>query len=142
MVYAESWLEGQENALADYEMEEHWSAVAQQVHDRTTGELLAGDDSPYNAYKAAQFRERFDPKIQVEALSGLDVGSGPGGKLRSMTAQRPRRVVGCDQSSEMVNLAKQNAPEAEILQIDGENLPFADKEFDLVTTTTVLQHKS
>ena len=40
----------------------------------------------------------------------------------------------------MVNLAKQNAPEAEILQIDGENLPFADKEFDLVTTTTVLQH--
>ncbi len=40
----------------------------------------------------------------------------------------------------MVNLAKHNAPEAEILQIDGENLPFGDKEFDLVTTTTVLQH--
>ena len=40
----------------------------------------------------------------------------------------------------MVNLAKSNAPEADVLQIDGENLPFADKEFDLVITTTVLQH--
>ena len=40
----------------------------------------------------------------------------------------------------MVNLAERNAPEAEIIQIDGENLPFADQEFDVVTTTTVLQH--
>jgi SAM-dependent methyltransferase len=40
----------------------------------------------------------------------------------------------------MVNLAKRNAPEAEVIQTDGENLPFADKEFDVVTTTTVLQH--
>lgn len=121
-------------------MEEHWSGVGQQVRDRASGNLLAGDDSPYYEYKAAQFKERFDPKIRVEGRSVLDVGCGPGGRLRWITAQRPRRVVGCDQSSEMVNLAKHNAPEAEILQIDGENLPFADKEFDLVTTTTVLQH--
>ena len=33
-----------------------------------------------------------------------------------------------------------SSPEAEILQIDGESLTFADEEFDLVTTTTVLQH--
>jgi SAM-dependent methyltransferase len=126
--------------LADYEMQEHWSGVGQQVRDRPLGNLLAGDDSPYDEYKAAQFRERFDPKIRVEGLSVLDVGCGPGGRVASMTTQHPRRVVGCDQSSEMVKLARNNAPDAEIFQIDGENLPFGDDEFDLVTTTTVLQH--
>jgi SAM-dependent methyltransferase len=54
--------------------------------------------------------------------------------------QRPARLVGCDQSSEMVNQAKQNVPEAEIIQTDGEGLPFADEEFDLLYTVTVLQH--
>ena len=126
--------------MADYEMEEHWSGVGQQVRDRPSGNLLAGDASPYEEYKAAEFRERFDPKIRVEGLSVLDVGCGPGGRVRSMTTQHPIRVVGCDQSSEMVKLARRNAPEAEILQIDGEKLPFGDMEFDLVTTTTVLQH--
>ena len=126
--------------MADYEMEEHWSAVGQQVRDRVSGNLMAGDDSPYEEYKAAKFRERFDPKIRVEGLSVLDVGCGPGERVRSITTQHPKRVVGCDQSSEMVKLASRNAPEAEILQIDGENLPFRDKEFDLVITTTVLQH--
>jgi ubiquinone/menaquinone biosynthesis C-methylase UbiE len=126
--------------LVDYEMEEHWSAVGRQVRDRNVGNLFAGDDSPYNEYKAAQFGERFNPKFRVEGLAVLDVGCGPGGKLRSMTAQGARRVVGCDQSSEMVELAQQNAPGAEVFQIDGEHLPFSDHEFDLVTTTTVLQH--
>lgn len=126
--------------LAGYEMERHWSGVGEKVRGRPSDNLLAGDDAPYYEYKAALFRDRFDPKIRVEGLSVLDVGCGPGGKLRSMSAQHPDRVVGCDQSSEMVNLAKRNAPEADVLQIDGENLPFADKEFDVVTTTTVLQH--
>lgn len=126
--------------MADYEMERHWSGVGERVRDRPSGNLLAGDNAPYYEYKAALFRERFDPKIPVEGLSVLDVGCGPGGKLRWMIEQHPGRVVGCDQSTEMVELAKRNAPEAEVIQIDGENLPFADKEFDVVTTTTVLQH--
>jgi SAM-dependent methyltransferase len=121
-------------------MERHWSGVAERVHDRSSGNLLAGDDAPYYQYKDALVRERFNPHIPIEGLAVLDVGCGPGGKLRWMTEQRPRRIAGCDQSSEMVNLAKRNAPQAEIVQIDGENLPFADREFDVVTTTTVLQH--
>ena len=133
-------LKGQEDVLAGYEMERHWSGVGERVRDRPSGNLLAGDVAPYYEYKAALFRELFDPKIEVEGLSVLDVGCGPGGRLRWMMEQHPRRVVGCDQSSEMVNLAKHNAPEAEVIQIDGENLPFADREFDVVTTTTVLQH--
>jgi ubiquinone/menaquinone biosynthesis C-methylase UbiE len=124
-----------------YDMERHWSGVAKRVRERSSGNnLLAGDDAPYNQYKAALFQERFHPKIPIEGLSVLDVGCGPGGKLRWMTEQQPGRVVGCDQSTAMVDLAKRNAPEAEIILIDGETLPFEDEEFDVVTTTTVLQH--
>jgi ubiquinone/menaquinone biosynthesis C-methylase UbiE len=126
--------------LADYDMERHWSGVAARVRDRSSGLFLAGDDAPYYQYKDALFRERFYPKIPVEGLSVLDVGCGPGVKLRGMTEQHARRVVGCDQATEMVNLAQRNAPDAEIVQTDGEKLPFADREFDVVTTTTVLQH--
>ena len=32
-------------------------------------------------------------------------------------------VVGCDQASEMINLAKRNAPKAEIIQTDGGDMP-------------------
>lgn len=126
--------------MAGYEMERHWSRVAERVRDRPSGNLLAGDDALYYQYKDALVRERFNPRIPIEGRSVLDVGCGPGGKLRWMSEQRPARVVGCDQSSEMVNLATRTAPQAEIVQIDGERLPFADQEFDVVTTTTVLQH--
>jgi ubiquinone/menaquinone biosynthesis C-methylase UbiE len=121
-------------------MEQHWSEVAERVRNRPSGNLLAGDDAPYYEYKDALVRERFNPHIPIEGLSVLDVGCGPGGKLRWMSEQQPRRIVGCDQSSEMVTLARDNAPQAEVVHIDGEHLPFADGEFDVVTTTTVLQH--
>jgi SAM-dependent methyltransferase len=57
-----------------------------------------------------------------------------------MQKQNPTRFAGCDQATEMVRLASENVPEAEIIQIDGEHLPFKDDEFDVVTTVTVLQH--
>jgi len=40
----------------------------------------------------------------------------------------------------MVKLATENVPQAEITLIDGKTLPYADGEFDLVKTCTVLQH--
>lgn len=122
-------------------MQRHWSEVAKEARDRPSGaDTLAGDDAPYLRYKAALFNERFMPRVPVEGRSVLDVGCGLGGTLQWMTSRHPARLVGCDQSSEMVNQAKRNVPDAEIVQTDGENLPFADHEFDVVYTVTVLQH--
>jgi SAM-dependent methyltransferase len=39
-----------------------------------------------------------------------------------------------------VKLAAENVPQAEIRLMDGQHLPYADREFDLVKTVTVLQH--
>jgi SAM-dependent methyltransferase len=127
-----SWLE--------YEIQIHWSGVGEQIRERSDGNLLAGDDAPYYQYKGAQFAERFLPQIHPEGRAVLDVGCGAGANLRWMSERNPSRIVGCDQAGEMVRLAKQNAPSAEVVQIDGETLPFSDGEFDLITTVTVLQH--
>lgn len=129
-----------EHETQSYEMQSHWSGVGEQIRERSDGNLLAGDDSPYYHYKATQFAERFLPQIHPEGRVVLDVGCGAGANLRWMSEHHASRVVGCDQATEMVRLAKENAPLAEVVQIDGETLPFSDREFDLVTTVTVLQH--
>jgi SAM-dependent methyltransferase len=126
--------------VTDYQMEQHWSNVGERVDDRAGENLLAGDDSPYYRYKADLFSQKFRPLIPVSGRAVLDVGCGPGGTLGWMAEQKPRRLVGCDQSSRMVALATQNVPEAEVVQVDGESLPFSNEEFDVVTTVTVLQH--
>jgi SAM-dependent methyltransferase len=127
-------------------MEQHWSGVAERVRDRHSGNTMsAGDVSPFTQYQSDLFTARLLPKVPIERLSLLDVGCGLGAGLRWMIDKHPARPVptrlaGCDQSSEMVNLAKQNVPEAEIIQTDGEKLPFTNEEFDVVYTVTVLQH--
>jgi SAM-dependent methyltransferase len=126
--------------MTEYEMESHWSEVGQQMDEREEWKLLAGDDAPYLHYKAEQFSARFLPRIPVEGLSVLDVGCGAGGTLRWMAQRHPKRLVGCDQARGMVELSTRNVPSAEIVQTDGDSLPFGDQEFDVVTTVTVLQH--
>jgi ubiquinone/menaquinone biosynthesis C-methylase UbiE len=127
--------------MTDYDMERHWSEVASRATNRPAGHnLYAGDDAPYLLYKGDLLNERFLPKVHAEGRSVLDVGCGLGGTLRWMAGQYPRRLVGCDQSSEMVRQSKRTVPEAEVVQTDGDHLPFADGEFDVVYTVTVLQH--
>lgn len=126
--------------VSEYEMQSHWSAVGERIGTREDGNLLAGDDAPYYRYKAAQFSAQMLPRIPVEGLSVLDVGCGAGGTLRWMAQHHPKRLVGCDQAPGMVELASRNVPSAEIVQTDGDSLPFDDEEFDVVTTVTVLQH--
>lgn len=118
----------------------HWSQVGENVRARTDGKLFAGDVCPYYDYKGRLSSEVFRPQIPIDGLAVLDVGCGPGGALRGMAKKHPKRLAGCDQSPEMVRLAKQNAPEAEVVLMDGEHLPFQDRDFDVITTNTVLHH--
>jgi ubiquinone/menaquinone biosynthesis C-methylase UbiE len=132
--------------LKTYDMEQHWSNVAQRVRDRPSGNTMsAGDVSPFTQYQSGLFTSQLLPRVPMDGPSLLDVGCGLGAGLRWMidhhpARQHPARLAGCDQSSGMVNQAKQNVPEAEIVQTDGASLPFADEEFDILYTVTVLQH--
>jgi SAM-dependent methyltransferase len=118
----------------------HWSTIANRMRERRSGGRIAGHDTPYYRYKSDQFQSRLLSQVPVVGKSVLDVGCGAGGPLSAMAQRRPRRLVGCDLTPEMVELARENVPSAEIVQIDGGSLPFGDGEFDLLTTVTVLQH--
>jgi ubiquinone/menaquinone biosynthesis C-methylase UbiE len=81
--------------------------------------------------------------LPVKDRTVLEIGCGPGGNLVHLAQAQPARLVGCDISSGMVELARQHTqdlPHVEIMHVDGTTLPFADRSFDLTYTVTVLQH--
>jgi SAM-dependent methyltransferase len=114
----------------------YWNKVADEIDER--GGVVAGDDTPFNRYKREKFLRRFLGSMPVEGVAVLEVGCGPGGNLAELMRRQPRRLVGCDISPKMVKLAQRTG--VEIFALDGTGLPFADREFDLVYTVTVLQH--
>jgi len=66
----------------------------------------------------------------------LDVGCGGGLLLRDALATGAR-VTGLDHSDEMVALARQRAPGAEVVLAEAERLPFADHVFSAVAMSIV-----
>jgi ubiquinone/menaquinone biosynthesis C-methylase UbiE len=68
----------------------------------------------------------------LKGKSALDVGCGSGIDLVYFATQKPKKLAGCDISSELVEIAKKNAPEAEI-QNDSFSYVSQKKEvFDIV----------
>ena len=81
---------------------------------------------------------------QADAQSLLDVGCGEG-VLTHQWAQRlgdQKRVVGIDLDDPALHAewAKRTAPNLEYRVMKAENLPFADREFDVATAIEVLEH--
>ena len=122
-----------------YDRAGYWSDVADRLTDRQADRELAGNAGPFHRYRRTVSLERLFSLLPVTGLSVLELGSGPGGNLRAMSARGPARLVGADISPRMVELARWNT-EAEMVQLDGGPLPFADQEFDSTLTHTVLQH--
>ncbi len=85
-----------------------------------------------------------------EALAGdqlarggrlLDAGCGTGGFLARMRdLGRFDRLCGIDVSAEAVELARRAVPEADVRVAPLDAIPFADREFELVSSLDVLQH--
>jgi len=79
--------------------------------------------------------------------SVLDVGCGNANYYRYFMEVRGMVYTGCDNSQEMVRLAREYAPGATIYRarlpldsMDGARLPFDNGSFDLVFCTNVLHH--
>jgi ubiquinone/menaquinone biosynthesis C-methylase UbiE len=66
----------------------------------------------------------------LPAKRTLDVACGTG----FLTRHLPGEVVGLDQSDRMLQLAREQAPNAELVRGDALDLPFADGSFDRVFT--------
>jgi SAM-dependent methyltransferase len=126
-----------------YEPREYWTQVADEIGQRPDSNLFAGLDTPFYRYKRSKFLEKFLRTIPAEGKSILEIGCGPGGNLLELAKAAPQRLVGCDISPAMIDLATRNTHDkatVELVVTDGKTLPFADREFEITFTSTVLQH--
>ena len=78
-------------------------------------------------------------EIPLKDLSILDIGTGTGAWLSSLSKYGNPNTVGVDFSIKMINQARKKHPEIEFIHADGEHLDtFSDNSFDIVTASFVL----
>lgn len=125
----------------DYEVEGYWDNVARNIAARKDLRVIAGEDDPFYRYKRQLFLRLFD-RLDFAGKTVLEIGSGPGGNLLQAHSKGAKSVTGVDVSQQMVSLARENlqGKNIEVIKINGRDLPFPDRTFDLVFTSTVLQH--
>jgi SAM-dependent methyltransferase len=88
-----------------------------------------------NRLIVSMFRRHFP-----EARSFLEVGCGGGIVLAALHEALPNlRVVGGELYSEGLEVARRRLPDAELILLDGRNLPF-ESEFDVVGAFDVIEH--
>jgi len=104
------------------------------TYDRYSALLSFGQDPRWRRFLVS--RVDAGPRDTV-----LDVATGTGAVARELVAQKGCRVVGLDQSKEMLAEARRRAP-ANVTFVEGraEKLPFPDNAFDAVTFTYLLRY--
>ena len=77
--------------------------------------------------------------ITGENISVLDIGVGTG-NLAKKFLENNYRVVGIDQSREMLRVAKHKYPNLKVRLGEFLNIPFNDKVFDIIVSTYAFHH--
>ncbi|MFA6306932.1 MAG: class I SAM-dependent methyltransferase [Patescibacteria group bacterium] len=89
----------------------------------------------------AEYLNEAAEKIGRTDFSFLDAGCGNGIYLKYMGDKYPEaRLHGFDFSQTIVDIAKNNAPTAEIKSGNLEAAPYADEKFDIILCTQVIEH--
>jgi ubiquinone/menaquinone biosynthesis C-methylase UbiE len=130
------------NRMQPYNLPEYWNEVAENIRRRGSESVIAGDDEPFYHYKRAAFLKYFTT-IPFQGKSVLEIGSGPGGNLELVTELGAATITGVDVSTTMIDIAgKRLDPKVKLVKVNGTELPFPDHSFDIVFTSTVLQHNT
>ena len=117
-------------------------------------ELFAPLPSRYDALSAvlSMGQDRRWRRAMIDRVVGsspaviLDVACGPGGVTKALAKRTSARVVGLDQSEEMLRLGQANVQRAglgeriALVLARGERLPFGDGAFDALTFTYLLRY--
>lgn len=114
------------------------------MQSRDSNNLIAGYDSVLDRYIRKEFETVFYKK-DIFRDSILEIGSGSGINLEICAKMHAKRIIACDISDKLLNIAKKrlkNNDKFEFYLIDGKNLPFKNYEVHNSFTVTVLQHIS
>jgi len=117
-------------------------------------ELFAPLPARYDALSAvlSMGQDRRWRRAMIDRVVGsnptliLDVACGPGGVTKSLAKRTSARVIGLDQSEEMLRLGQANVRRSELSErialvlARGEQLPFGDGTFDALTFTYLLRY--
>jgi demethylmenaquinone methyltransferase/2-methoxy-6-polyprenyl-1,4-benzoquinol methylase len=123
-------------------------AEAASARGRRALELFAPLGPTYDRY-ASLLSFRQDPRwrrflvSRIDAEPGhrvLDVATGTGAVAAELIRQKRCSVVGLDQSSEMLAVARRRVPGVELVEASAERLPFPDGSFDALTFTYLLRY--
>lgn len=86
----------------------------------------------------ARFRKLFLKDLQVNPEAKvLDLCCGAGQATQELV-KHFKDVTGLDASPIAIKRAKQNVPQAQYVEAFAENMPFSDRSFDLVITSTAM----
>jgi 2-polyprenyl-3-methyl-5-hydroxy-6-metoxy-1,4-benzoquinol methylase len=103
-----------------------------------------GSRNPVVRRLMAGFQARLDELFAIAApRSVLDVGCGEGVLVHRWATSMPEgRLVGVDLEEESLQAgwARHRAPNLSYRVLEGDGLPFADREFDLACAIEVLEH--
>jgi ubiquinone/menaquinone biosynthesis C-methylase UbiE len=106
----------------------YYEARAREYDEWWLGEgRFASRDRPGWEDELAALRKMLE---RLPAARTLDVACGTG----FLTRHLPGEIVGLDQSETMLEVAAEQAPNAELVLGDALSLPFADSEFERVVT--------
>jgi SAM-dependent methyltransferase len=109
-----------------------------QAWDRHAAEFVAWVRKPGHDSYGRFHRDLFLEILPPAGRRTLDAGCGEGRLARDLQA-RGHTVVGVDASGDMVAAARSEDPLMEIRRASVEELPFADRSFDLVVAFMSLQ---
>jgi demethylmenaquinone methyltransferase/2-methoxy-6-polyprenyl-1,4-benzoquinol methylase len=104
------------------------------TYDRYAALLSFGQDPRWRRFLVS--RVEAGPADTV-----LDVATGTGAVARELVRRKGCRVVGLDQSAEMLAVGRRRVPaEVELVEGDAERLPFEDASFTGLTFTYLLRY--
>jgi demethylmenaquinone methyltransferase/2-methoxy-6-polyprenyl-1,4-benzoquinol methylase len=104
------------------------------TYERYARVLSLGQDPRWRRFLVS--RVEAGPRDRV-----LDVATGTGAVAQELLRQKGCTVVGVDQSSEMLAVAREHLPEAvELVEASAESLPFEGASFDGLTFTYLLRY--
>ena len=123
------------------DLKKHSNSVAEEI-DKRKAISFWWFDSVLDQYIRGEFEEIFR-NLDIFKSSILEVGSGAGANLEICIENHAKRIVACDISDKLLNLAKSRLnKKCEFILIDGESIPLDNNEINSSFTVTVLQHIS